>query len=43
MIKIQFVDGKEPIEIEADTLKDAVEKAIKIAMETNGQLMYSEA
>lgn len=42
MIKIEFVNGKEPLEIEADTIKEAVEKAIKIAMETNGQLMYSE-
>ena len=28
MIKIEFLDGKEPLEIEADTLKEAVEKAI---------------
>ena len=29
MIKIEFLDGKETLEVEADTLKEAVEKAIR--------------
>lgn len=29
MIKIEFLDGKEPLEIESDTIKEAVEKAVR--------------
>lgn len=36
MIKIKFLDGKEPLEIEADTLKEAVEKSISEGKDLSG-------